>query len=686
MERLWGNFSEIKEKIILYAEAAKTNEWIGEDEYNNILERTQNDVLTIGVIGQVKSGKSTFLNAFLFKDTVLPVAPTPMTAALSVITYGEKEEVIAEFYSHEEWEEIEQKALYDSDEPDIIAAKELKEKSAVLGNQIEQLLGKTQSADISELINYVGADGKFTPITKQVTIKKSDKRLKGVRVVDTPGFNDPVVSREERTKEFLAEADAVILLLYAGRAFDKNDRDILFEKIKNVGIGKIIIAINKYDVEANKGKLNEDIIKFVRDSIKKELYEKDNKVLYQLLNNIEPILLSASMALLAVMPKEKIMVDEKQQFYYNKACKDFGVNSQDKLFELSRLEDLEREIDAVLSNEKLEILIRKPVYEIQAHINAKKREFEEETALLTERKKNLSRSDEELDEKLKAFTRAKRKTERMIASKETDIDEFLTRSFSDTIFNLKKERKRYIDNFHKIVNETKKPAEIKIKIDSELGDAKLSLEEKYRSLYDDIKSKLKSITDETLSELEEIISNTSEEEDWIERRDTFFTMCRNELNKFDKLSFEDMFTEKSVEGRKNKPTFGGVLSDVGITVLTGLIGLSIKKIIQHQKEHKKIIEDMHKQVDALFPMEQIEMTFNPVREHTDEFIGFFKKTFLDKLLSPIIENIEAIQNNTINAEQEKEKIEKDLLLLKDKKERIEKQLKEVEQYIKTLPI
>lgn len=56
-----------------------------------------NDVLTIGVIGQMKCGKSTFLNAFVFQDAVLPAASTLMTATLSVITYGEEKKVMDEF-------------------------------------------------------------------------------------------------------------------------------------------------------------------------------------------------------------------------------------------------------------------------------------------------------------------------------------------------------------------------------------------------------------------------------------------------------------------------------------------------------------------------------------------------------------------------------------------------------------
>ena len=44
--------------------------------------------LRIAVIGQMKSGKSSFLNAALFNQVVLPKAETPMTAALTSIVYG----------------------------------------------------------------------------------------------------------------------------------------------------------------------------------------------------------------------------------------------------------------------------------------------------------------------------------------------------------------------------------------------------------------------------------------------------------------------------------------------------------------------------------------------------------------------------------------------------------------------
>ena len=52
---------------------------------------TQNRDLKIGIVGQVKAGKSSFLNALIFDGkSILPKAATPMTAALTKIRYAEQ--------------------------------------------------------------------------------------------------------------------------------------------------------------------------------------------------------------------------------------------------------------------------------------------------------------------------------------------------------------------------------------------------------------------------------------------------------------------------------------------------------------------------------------------------------------------------------------------------------------------
>jgi len=683
MERIWENLSPIKEKVAQYAEIAKANEWIGEDVYNDILERMQNDSLTIAVIGQMKSGKSTFLNAFLFRDTILPA----LSAALSIITYGEKEEVVADFYSVEEWEEIERKALLEEEEPDIIAAKELKEKSIALGDSIRTMLGKSKSVSLPELMNYVGGDGKYTPVTKSITIKMPDTRLKGVRIVDTPGFNDPILSREERTKKFLKEADVVILLLYAGCAFDESDRDILMDKVKNVGAGKIIIGINKYDIEiANKEPVDE-IKKHVKNAIKKAVYEKNDAVLNNLLTNPEPILLSANMALIGIMPEEKIMKDADLKWHYGEffKIKEFNIHSQEDILRKSNIDDLEKEIDNVLAGDKLEILVRRPINRIQACIDSKKTEYENKTLQLLERRKNLSIPDDDLDDKSRAFNRAKKKTNRTIKSKEIDVTEFLNDRIKDAIYRLKKTRQDNIEVFHKIIDVQKKPEKIKKEIESKMRDVSWVIEGEYKDLFRDVKSKFKEVTNDTVNELEDILSDLSDEE-WNDRKNELIDNCRKELIKFDKLSFEDIFTSKNIEKEKKKLTFWDVMGDIGTSFLGGLIGLGIKKTIQSILEQKEFIKDAHRQADTLLPMEKIEETFQPIYEKANDFLSFFKGVFLDDLLNPIVDDINAMQSAEFDKKKELENIERELLSLKGKKELIKTQLAEVEQYINALSV
>ncbi|WFS32411.1 hypothetical protein [Riemerella anatipestifer] len=47
--------------------AARERNWIGEKSYQDIIKKIDEDTLTIGVIGQMKCGKSTFLNSFYLK-------------------------------------------------------------------------------------------------------------------------------------------------------------------------------------------------------------------------------------------------------------------------------------------------------------------------------------------------------------------------------------------------------------------------------------------------------------------------------------------------------------------------------------------------------------------------------------------------------------------------------------------
>ena len=241
----------------------------------------ENKVLKIGVVGQVKAGKSSFLNSLFFDgENVLPRASTPMTAGLTVLEYGEENMFSIDYYNEKEWNTFEGKAkLYDdflqeqkgmlsegynlSDEEiarmaniseDLTSAKELVSScSGTARSKIKaQSFVETKTfSDISDLqdilADYVGAEGRYTSVVKSLTIKLNDERLKNLRIVDTPGVNDPIQSREFRTREFLRECHGVFLLSYAGRFFDSTDVNFLSGRIGSQGIGTVVLIASKFD-------------------------------------------------------------------------------------------------------------------------------------------------------------------------------------------------------------------------------------------------------------------------------------------------------------------------------------------------------------------------------------------------------------------------------------------------------
>ncbi len=431
MANMFEALQSKKKELVFKVEKAKEFGWIDDNRCKEILGKIDNDVLTIGVIGQMKCGKSTFLNSFVFEDDILPSATTPMTAALSVITYGEKKRIVAEFYNEDEWAEMKAQASRDLSEvagntlleSKIKAAKELVAKSSALGSNLSEYLKKGKQEDSFEnLIEYVGADGKFVSITKSVNIYYPKEYLKGVEIVDTPGFNDPIVSREERTNAFLKKADVVLMMLYAGRPFDATDRDIIFKNVRQCGVGKVLIGINKYDIPYEKGETEKEIQDYVREELEKACRACNDNLLVEVLENVTPIPISASMALLSEIPMGRISSSEQYSFDWKRYTDIFEISSQPEMRRKSRIDDLFDAIKLMVEKEKDEILFKKPINAIMA---AGRRIKEETDNLLREtelRVKNLKKPDDELEDNRDRISRANRKLEKKINGLDDDLN------------------------------------------------------------------------------------------------------------------------------------------------------------------------------------------------------------------------------------------------------------------------
>jgi GTPase SAR1 family protein len=264
----------------------------------------ENRKLRIGIIGQVKAGKSSLLNALLFDgNDVLPKAATPMTAALTVIKHDTKTWAEVEFYSEDDWKKITQASetyweRYRTAEQELRAelasrwnpaasaepahadvirrsgitdelkiAKELVESATP---EVTRKIGTPnlridEVADPTELTarlqEYIGAQGTYTPIVKSSVIYYNHEHLQDLEIIDTPGLNDPVLSRGARTREYMGQCDVVFLLMQCGRFADETDMQLLLCNIPSKGIKDVLIIGSHFDASLSGEAARYDSIK-----------------------------------------------------------------------------------------------------------------------------------------------------------------------------------------------------------------------------------------------------------------------------------------------------------------------------------------------------------------------------------------------------------------------------------------
>lgn len=216
----------------------------------------QEQTLSIGIIGQVKAGKSSFLNALLFDGhPVLPEAATPKTANLTKISYGEQPLLEVTYYSPQEWQEIEREAASAGEHAEAIVARELckmmEGKSVDIATVLSQQHVKFPADDVAELMrmmnDYVGENGRYTALVKATHLYFPIEELKGFHVVDTPGMNDPVQSRTQHTKEYMASCDVVFFLSRCSQFLNESDMDLLMRQLPSRGVKRMILVAGQFD-------------------------------------------------------------------------------------------------------------------------------------------------------------------------------------------------------------------------------------------------------------------------------------------------------------------------------------------------------------------------------------------------------------------------------------------------------
>jgi len=367
-------------------ELAQTNDYLNNQKFS------------IGITGVMNAGKSTMLNALMGKE-ILGSAVVPETANLTVVKHNINEKAKVFYWNTQEWEKIEKAALELESMRDYV-----NETLSIFGDELNSYVQKESrydEIDIKDLSLYTSAEaeGKKCNLVKYVELGSNlDFLADGIEIVDTPGLDDPVIQREEITKEYISACDMMLHLMNVSQSATLKDVEFIIDALLYQNISKLLVVITRADT-VSKEQL-EEVINYTKSSIEKQLkaQNKDSQLDY-ILKTIKFIPISGKMALLHRTGREKEALEA-------------GFTLED-----TGILEIENYLNETLfgsNSQKGEIIIQSTKTQLLKTLEKKNLSLNYELKL-------LSKSKEELEIELKDFDKRKVVNKRIFDAMNEDI-------------------------------------------------------------------------------------------------------------------------------------------------------------------------------------------------------------------------------------------------------------------------
>ncbi len=176
----------------------------------------QQGVFRLMVLGDMKRGKSTFLNA-LIGENVLPSDVNPCTALLTVLRYGREKKVTIHFKGDRRSEELDFASF--------------KTKYTIDPSEAKRLEASNKTA--------------FPDVDYAVVEYPLELLSKGIEIIDSPGLND-TEARNELSLGYLNNCHAVLFVLSATQPCTLGERRYLENYVKDRGLS-VFFLMNAWD-------------------------------------------------------------------------------------------------------------------------------------------------------------------------------------------------------------------------------------------------------------------------------------------------------------------------------------------------------------------------------------------------------------------------------------------------------
>lgn len=430
---------------------------------NGYLESAMNPSYQIAIIGAIKAGKSTLINALIGHE-LASVNVTPETATLTKFKYSEKNALKVKFYSSKEWNEIwldakEKKAKIFLEEYEMLGANQVKHE---LLDKEELYLEFSSCEEMKkEITKWTSSKEKEHYFVKELEIGLQDLNLPSqICLVDTPGLNDIIDYRSKITRDYIDSANAVIICVNAKTLRNEEMLTIarVFSKARHKK-DKIYVLGTQIDT-MNSGEDWEKQRKSWLESLKeKEYFESEQRAsshlfgvsahVYSKAKNLQEKVEIDRKDILQLFQLKVISIEETDEILDSAYSEREKNELYDRIISFSNIEKIKKIIQEELLKNFNESL-RKDYVEKYKILKAEMESFvTKHQEILENKKKELEMTSDELETKIKQEKTKIQKIEEFTEKIEEKLKE-TTQSFNVDFRLLSKNFKKLEEGIKKI--------------------------------------------------------------------------------------------------------------------------------------------------------------------------------------------------------------------------------------------
>ncbi|PIE08251.1 MAG: hypothetical protein CSA74_03495 [Rhodobacterales bacterium] len=275
LNQYWSLLDGLEQAIEEYSETA-----LGfvEEPIERVLEKIRAFEPSVSIIGQIKAGKSTLLNAMVGQVDLLPSDVNPWTSVITALHLNSRfrpanTRALFRFFDQHEWDrliatggrlgEMADRAGFEGEAEEVRAqVVEMRQTTeSRLGDEFAKLIGTSHafpSFDRNIIDRYIcygdpaemgeGAEeGVYADLTKTADLYLEAEDLpRGLCLRDTPGVNDTFMMREQITLNAISDSRVCVVVLSAHQALSTMDVALL-RIICAVEAREVLIFVNRID-------------------------------------------------------------------------------------------------------------------------------------------------------------------------------------------------------------------------------------------------------------------------------------------------------------------------------------------------------------------------------------------------------------------------------------------------------